>query len=213
MCCRGQMFTWRGREGAGGFPAEVGALLGLEKTILRRMRPTLCDRAPATAHEPARDAGQKPDVVIDLTGAIAAGRAPGAALWRVLYDNAPGEAAAVAALLGGACPSLALRAPRRRRNSGRGFALARSRRRSDRRPGGGVFAGHFPDRTGVAVRRAAPKNARRPGRRWDAARRPFSRAPWPTKPCDGFIICPAIRRIGASAGASTTAPACWRPGF
>ncbi len=101
------------QEGAGGFSAEVGALLGLEKTILRRMRPTLCDRAPATALEPARDAGQKPDVVIDLTGASAAGRAPGTALWRVLYDNAPGEAAAIAALLGGACPSLALEDARR----------------------------------------------------------------------------------------------------
>ncbi len=96
------------QDGAGGFPAEVGALLGLEKTILRRMRPTLCDRAPAATLEPARDKGEKPDVVIDLTGAGAGARAPGTALWRVLYDNAPGEAGAVAALLGGACPALAL---------------------------------------------------------------------------------------------------------
>lgn len=96
------------QEGAGGFPAEIGALLGLEKAVLRRMRPTLCDRSPATALEPAREGEEQPDVVIDLTGGHAPGRAPGKAVWRVLYDNAPGEAGAVAALLGGACPALAL---------------------------------------------------------------------------------------------------------
>jgi len=97
------------REGAGPFPSDVGALLALEKIILRRSRPTICEPASAEALDANETSNPAPDLVIDLTGGDETPRrARDATVFRPLYDGIPGDVNAVAALLAGACPFLTL---------------------------------------------------------------------------------------------------------
>jgi hypothetical protein len=102
--------TFRFVEAGDAYPSAIAQLLTLERMLLRRSRPTLLDRADA--RDADQSAGAAPDIVIDLTGAESAARAPdGARRLRPLYDGAASEAAAAAELLAGACPSIALEEP------------------------------------------------------------------------------------------------------
>lgn len=87
--------------------AQTGAvsqLLALERLLLRRMKPTLCDRIEAAGASP--DLVARADVIIDLAGDIPAAGA--ARVMRPLYDGASSDQRAVAALLQGAAPTLAV---------------------------------------------------------------------------------------------------------
>lgn len=83
--------------GGAAWPASVRLLLDLERLLKRRMRATLSDALDAA---PAQsDAGC--DLLIDLCGGDAC---TAARTLRPLYDGAPCELAAIAALLDGAAP-------------------------------------------------------------------------------------------------------------
>ncbi len=53
-------------EGADSFPTSIVQLLALERLLLRRSRPTLCDDAPLA--EAATTDDFKPSIIIDCTG-------------------------------------------------------------------------------------------------------------------------------------------------
>lgn len=84
-------------------PASITQLLTLERLILRRDRPALCDRLPAPPH-PGDDGDA--DIIIDLTGKTDVTRA--ARALRPLYDGFDTDQAAVDAILSGAAPTLAV---------------------------------------------------------------------------------------------------------
>jgi hypothetical protein len=89
------------------WPASIDLLLTLERMLLRRSRPTLCDRVEPDAASAPLGAEASHDVVIDLTAGGGA-QARGARVLRPLYDGQAGELTAAAALLAGACPTIAL---------------------------------------------------------------------------------------------------------
>ncbi len=89
------------------YPAAVELLLTLERLLLRRTRPTLCEAWPENEETGAQDDPSTDDLVIDLAGGENS-RAQGAMLLRPLYDGSPDERSAIAALLSGACPSISL---------------------------------------------------------------------------------------------------------
>lgn len=85
-------------------PGAVTQLLTLERMLLRRGKPTLCDRVDASAANATLESGA--DVVIDLIGD--ASPTSGALVLRPLYDGHATDQAAVAAILSGAAPMLAI---------------------------------------------------------------------------------------------------------
>src|SRR5262245_3446476 len=94
-------------DGVNSFSLPVQLLLALERMLLHRARDALCDLLDE------RDLGPKldccPDVIIDCSGLEDPMRPHRSALLlRPLYDSSPFEAAAVAALLAGACPLIAV---------------------------------------------------------------------------------------------------------
>ena len=105
-------------NGAGGYPVSVDLLLTLEKLLLRRRHPALCE---SIAPEPGFDisaAEGDPDVVIDLTGREKLPKAPsGALVLRPLYAGCPDEMAAIAAGLEGSAPLIGIE------DAGRGVVI------------------------------------------------------------------------------------------
>lgn len=95
----------RAAEGAQAFPPAVEWVLRLERALARQPRPRLCDAMAPPA--PASDDFQ-PTIVVDCTGREPQAHADGARVLRPLYNGLPEELAAAAALLAGACPSIAL---------------------------------------------------------------------------------------------------------
>lgn len=87
-------------------PGSVTGLLALERLLLRRGKPTLCDRLDAqkTSQPPDSDAA---DIVVDLSGDVPA--SDGVRVLRPLYDGHETEQAAIAAILSGVAPTIALR--------------------------------------------------------------------------------------------------------
>ncbi|WP_442753928.1 hypothetical protein ACNHKD_13095 [Methylocystis sp. JAN1] len=85
-------------------PGAVTQLLTLERMLLRRSKPTLCDRVDASAVNATLESDA--DVVIDLIGD--ASPTSGALVLRPLYDGHATDQAAVAAILSGAVPTLAV---------------------------------------------------------------------------------------------------------
>jgi hypothetical protein len=85
-------------------PSAVNQLLSLERLLLRRGKPTLCDRIDKSASNATLEAGA--DVVIDLVGDVSP--TSGALVLRPLYDGHETDQAAVAAILSGAIPMLAI---------------------------------------------------------------------------------------------------------
>ena len=105
----GAVIQMRFEEGTGTYPFAVNQLLALERSLLRRRCPALCDRTVGDAGSAVEGADAAPDVIIDLTGANEPAQPPrGTRVLRPLYDGFPGELAAVAILLSGRCPSLTL---------------------------------------------------------------------------------------------------------
>ncbi|QGM99090.1 glucosamine inositolphosphorylceramide transferase family protein [Methylocystis parvus] len=82
----------------------VTQLLTLERMLLRRSKPTLCDRIDKSASTATLETNA--DVVIDLVGDISATTA--ARVLRPLYDGHTSDQAAVDAILSGAAPTLAV---------------------------------------------------------------------------------------------------------
>jgi hypothetical protein len=85
-------------------PGAVTQLLALERVVLRRGKPTLCDRIEKSAAKATLEPDA--DVVIDLVGDAAP--TSGARVLRPLYDAHATDQAAVAAVLSGAAPTLAV---------------------------------------------------------------------------------------------------------
>jgi hypothetical protein len=87
-----------------GQPLLITQLLALERLLLTSGRPALCDRLPPPTDpvEPDRVG----DVLVDLTGAGRESKT--AKILRPLYDGQHGDQAAVAAILDGAPPTLAI---------------------------------------------------------------------------------------------------------
>lgn len=94
-------------------PSSVTQLLTLERLLLRSKTPPLCERLDAQAAQSSLDA--QADVIVDLTGRLQA--AKGARVLRPLYDGQESDQAAIAALLAGAAPALAVE------DAGRGVIL------------------------------------------------------------------------------------------
>lgn len=96
--------SFRFEPGSDAQPGDVTQLLTLERMLLRRGKPSLCDQVerPAANAAPGSDA----DVVVDLAGEAPA--SGGARVLRPLYDGHPTDQAAVAAILSGAAPALAV---------------------------------------------------------------------------------------------------------
>jgi hypothetical protein len=97
----------RAVEGDAAYPASVELLLALESIVLRRMRPTLCGLMPTDESYCARGDESTAELVIDLSGGKTT-PGKGATLLRPLYNGSPDERAAVAALMSGGCPLIAL---------------------------------------------------------------------------------------------------------
>lgn len=91
--------------GGATWPSAVAPLLALERLLLRRSRETLCD-VRDVREIARRDDDADADVVIDLAGGVAPPK--GARVLRALYDGHADDSAAVAALLSGAAPVVAL---------------------------------------------------------------------------------------------------------
>ncbi|WP_424362174.1 glucosamine inositolphosphorylceramide transferase family protein [Methylocystis parvus] len=85
-------------------PGAVSQLLTLERMLLRRGKPTLCDRVDTSAANATLESDA--DVVIDLIGDVSP--ASGALVLRPLYDGHETDQAAVAAILSGATPLVAV---------------------------------------------------------------------------------------------------------
>lgn len=85
-------------------PASQKQLLALERMLLRRNKPTLCDHLQASPQSAAPTSGA--DVAIDLVGDAS----PSCAhrVIRPLYDGQKTDQGAVAAILSGAAPTLAV---------------------------------------------------------------------------------------------------------
>jgi hypothetical protein len=102
---------WPDAEVAFGFdpredeqPAAVTQLLALERRLLRRNKATLCDRLGARLQAGTLETSA--DLVIDLVGDVSP--VSGARVLRPLYDGHPTDQGAVAAILSGATPALAI---------------------------------------------------------------------------------------------------------
>jgi hypothetical protein len=93
----------RAVAGAPPAPGALGALLAIERMILRRSRETLCD--PLTAQDLGPPASGAPDLVLDLSGRPAVGASP---TLRPLYDGQASEAAMIGALIEGHAPEIAI---------------------------------------------------------------------------------------------------------
>lgn len=85
-------------------PGAVSQLLALERMVLRRGKPTLCDRIEKPLAQAAL--GEEADVLIDLTDETSSPSAP--LVLRPLYDGRGADQAAVAAILSGAVPTIAV---------------------------------------------------------------------------------------------------------
>ncbi|WP_051134000.1 hypothetical protein [Methylocystis sp. ATCC 49242] len=96
--------AFRFEEGGEEWPSAVKQLLSLERLLLRRRRPTFTDALNARSISPA--AALQADVVIDLVGGVAAPH--GARVLRPLYDGHSSDQYAIASLLGGSAPTIAL---------------------------------------------------------------------------------------------------------
>ncbi|HEX4768016.1 MAG TPA: hypothetical protein VH414_17255 [Lichenihabitans sp.] len=95
-------------EGAATLPGPVTALIALERLVVHRSRPTLCDMVTLDGALLA-DSDFRPDAVIDCSGAAApAGGGSASLAMRPLYDGDPSEAGLVAAILAGAMPEIAI---------------------------------------------------------------------------------------------------------
>ncbi len=86
-------------------PGSVIQLLSLERLILARGRPALCDRLPPRKSQIACE-GAKADLLVDLTGKADGTEA--ARVLRPLYDGFDTDHAAFAAILSGDSPHLAI---------------------------------------------------------------------------------------------------------
>ncbi|WP_363348964.1 hypothetical protein [Methylocystis echinoides] len=83
-------------------PSAVTQLLNLERLLIKRARPALCDRlAP-----PISAADAAADVIVDLTGG--ADMKSGARMLRPLYDGHRADQAAINAIFSGVAPILAI---------------------------------------------------------------------------------------------------------
>lgn len=98
-----QLFT---AEGAGDYPTSVAQLLTLERMFLRGGRPALSDKSELQL--PPYDPNIVADWLIDLRGAPEALSHRTAVVLRPLYDGSPAENQAVAAILAGATPLIAI---------------------------------------------------------------------------------------------------------
>ncbi|PPD41926.1 MAG: hypothetical protein CTY15_12855 [Methylocystis sp.] len=96
--------AFRFEPGDAAQPGDVTQLLTLERMLLRRGKPTLCDRIDVTAMRATLDDGA--DVVIDLVGSLSP--TSGSRVLRPLYDGHETDQAAVAAILSGAVPTIAV---------------------------------------------------------------------------------------------------------
>ena len=105
----GAEVRFRFADGAGPPPGAVVALLALERIILQRSRQSYCDRLEADEGECRAKSDFEPDAVIDCTGRDDTPIHPAAALvLRPLFDGAPAETVAIAALLSGDIPEIAI---------------------------------------------------------------------------------------------------------
>ncbi len=86
-------------------PAVIAHLLALERLLLLRGRPALCDRLPPPPRTIDAD-GSKADVVVVLTGAAVP--PPALRVLRPLYDGKETDQAAIGAILSGSAPFLAV---------------------------------------------------------------------------------------------------------
>jgi len=101
-------FRFDDRVKGDSWPASVRQLLALERLLLRRSRPGALDAARPDERLVSRE-DDAVDLVVDLTGReVPARRTDGARLLRPLFDGQPSETAAIAALLAGVAPTLAL---------------------------------------------------------------------------------------------------------
>ncbi len=100
----GAEVAFRFEDRAEGWPDGVAPLLSLERLLLRRSQPTLCDALDARA-EPEASASSA-DIVIDLAGDVAASGQ--VRVLRPLYDGAASDRSAVVALLSGQAPTIAI---------------------------------------------------------------------------------------------------------
>lgn len=86
------------------WPPSQTQLLALERLLLRRNKATLCDHLPAAPQNMPPASGT--DIAIDLTGDASSSCA--ARVLRPLYDGQKTDQGAVAAILSGAAPTLAV---------------------------------------------------------------------------------------------------------
>ncbi len=100
----GAEVAFRFEDRGEGWPDGVAPLLSLERLLLRRSQPTLCDACDARA-EPEPSASSA-DIVIDLAGDVAA--SDQVRVLRPLYDGEASDRNAVAALLSGQAPTIAI---------------------------------------------------------------------------------------------------------
>lgn len=95
-------------EGGAPFPPAIRLLLRMERRLLRRSRPTLCDAANEAGGIKG-EADAAVDLRIDLSGALVPTQDwSRTRLLRPLYDGRPSELMAVSALLSHRSPALAL---------------------------------------------------------------------------------------------------------
>jgi hypothetical protein len=95
-------------EGAEGYSTSVELLLTLERMLLRHGRPTLSDKSAIKLPTYSPDTLANGDWIIDLRGVSAPLIHRDATVLRPLYDGLPAEDQAIAMILGGAIPSIAI---------------------------------------------------------------------------------------------------------
>jgi len=94
-------------EGESDFPAAVEMLLTLEKMLGRQSPIALCNRLGQETELPESN-GEAPDIIIDVTGTHENHSQPACLHLRPLFDGSPEEINAIAALLAGCCPTIAI---------------------------------------------------------------------------------------------------------
>ncbi len=103
----GSVIQFRLTDGANAFPQSLNHLLVLERALQRGGAQRLSDPQPASSLP--LSSNRLPSVILDCTGRTAPAPASGEArVLRPLYDGAPPETAAAAALMAGAAPALAI---------------------------------------------------------------------------------------------------------
>ncbi len=103
-------------DGGGSLPSQALALLQLERVLLNRHRDTLFDPATGPQESWSGRGGPPADIVVDCRGILASPAVGDAAHHlRPLFDGHSTEEALVAAVLGGAMPSIDIEDTGRRR--------------------------------------------------------------------------------------------------